>query len=82
MGRDEMSNRDIAIDLINQIPEYKLNQVIFFLQGAAIPDRDINDIEEVEPDEWDLEMIAQAEKVNDGTTITLEELAKDLNLNV
>lgn len=77
-----MSNRDIAIDLINQIPEYKLNQVIFFLQGAAIPDRDINDIEEVEPDEWDLEMIAQAEKVNDGTTITLEELAKDLNLNV
>lgn len=37
-----MSNREIALDLINRIPDYKLNQVIFFLQGAAIPDRKFN----------------------------------------
>jgi hypothetical protein len=37
-------------------------------------------IEEIEPDEQDLKMIADAEKINDGTTITLEELAKDLKL--
>ena len=37
-----MSNRELAIELINQIPEYKLSQVIFFLQGAAIPDKKFN----------------------------------------
>lgn len=37
-----MSNRELAMELINKIPEYKLNQVIFFLQGAAIPDRQLN----------------------------------------
>ena len=39
-------------------------------------------IDEVEPDQIDLAMIAEAEKVNDGTTISLEDLAKDLDLNV
>ena len=38
----------------------------------------IDHIETAEPDEWDLAMIAEAEKENDGTTVTLEELmAKD-----
>lgn len=31
-------------------------------------------IEEVEPDEWDLEMIAQAEQENDGTKVSFDEL--------
>jgi hypothetical protein len=43
--------------------------------------KDIQNIKEIEPDEWDLKMLANAEKVNDGTTISLEALAKDLNLN-
>ncbi len=67
-----MSNRELAIDIINQIPEYKLTYVIDMLNG--LKGLLISDIEEVEPDEWDLEMIAEAEKVNDGTTISLEEL--------
>lgn len=71
-----MSNRELAIDIINQIPEYKLTYVIDMLNG--LKGLLISDIEEVEPDEWDLEMIAEAEKVNDGTTVSLEELlAKD-----
>ena len=71
-----MSNREKAIDIIDQIPEYKLIYVIDVLNGIK---EMINDhIETVEPDEWDLEMIAEAEKENDGTTVTLEELmAKD-----
>ena len=34
-----MSNREIAAELLEQIPDYKLPQIIFFLQGAAIPDK-------------------------------------------
>lgn len=33
-----MSNKAIAIDLINRIPEYKMSYILAFLQGAAIPD--------------------------------------------
>ena len=69
-----MSDRELAIDIINQIPEYKLTYVVDMLN--SVKNMLNNDIEEVEPDEWDLEMIARAEKENDGTTITLEELLK------
>ena len=33
-----MSNREIAKDIIDRIPESKLYYVISFLQGAALPD--------------------------------------------
>lgn len=72
-----MSNRELAIDIINQIPEYKLTYVVDMLNG--IKNLLINNsVPEEEPDEWDLEMIARAKRENDGTAITLEELlAKD-----
>ena len=69
-----MSDREMAIDIINQIPEYKLTYVVDVLNG--IKNMLNNDIEEVEPDEWDLEMIARAERENDGTAVTLDELLK------
>ncbi len=74
-----MSNKEKAIDIINQIPEYKLIYVIDVLNGIK---NMLTDVEETEPDEWDLKMLAKAEEINDGTTITLEELAKDLDLDV
>ncbi len=74
-----MSNKELAINIINQIPEYKLTYVVDVLNGIK---NMLIDVEEVEPDEIDLAMIAEAEEVNDGTTITLEDLAKDLKLNV
>ncbi len=37
-----MSNREIAIDLINNLPEYKLTYIIAFLKGVAF-DNFIND---------------------------------------
>ncbi len=75
-----MSNREYAIQLLNNIPDGKLVYIIDILKGLnGLSD---NLIEEAEPDEWDLKMIAEAEAENDGTTITLEELAKDLELNV
>ncbi len=68
-----MSNREIALDLINRIPDYKLNQVIFFLQGAAIPDRKLNadTIEAIE----ELENGGGA-KFSGSTKDLFEELAK------
>ena len=75
-----MSNREIAKNIIDSLPEYKLTYIIDVLNGLKGLLEDV--VEEVEPDEWDLAMIAEAEKVNDGTTISLEELAKDLGLNV
>lgn len=71
-----MSNRELAIDIINQIPEYKLTYVVNVL--SDLKDLLINGIDEVEPDEWDIAMIAEAEKINDGETVSFEELlAKD-----
>lgn len=72
-----MSNKEMAINIINQIPEYKLAYVVDVLNSIK---NMITDVEEVEPDEIDLAMIAEAEKINDGTTISLEDLAKDLKL--
>lgn len=37
-------------------------------------------VETVEPDEWDLKMIAEAEKENDGTTVSIEDLAAELGI--
>ncbi|MDO4439220.1 MAG: hypothetical protein Q4B86_07250 [Eubacteriales bacterium] len=66
-----MSNKERAIELINRIPENKFFYIIPFLEGAAIPE-----IEEIKPDEWDLKMIEEAKKENDGDTISFEELLK------
>lgn len=66
-----MSNREYAHQLLDKIPESKIIYIVGILEGAAIPE-----IEEVEPDEWDLKMIEEAKKENDGKTITLDELLK------
>ena len=72
-----MSNKEIAMNIINQIPEYKLTYVINMLEGI----RGLI-TEEVEPDDLDLKMIKEAEDSNDGSFITLDDLAKDLGLDV
>ena len=69
-----MSNRERAIQLIDNIPDSKLIYIVNILESlhayvneAAVP-------ETVRPDEWDLAMIAEAERVNDGETVSLDEL--------
>lgn len=69
-----MSNREIAKNIIDSFPEYKLTYIIDVLNGLKMLLEDV--VEEVEPDELDLAMIAEAERVNDGTTVTLDELLK------
>ena len=66
-----MSNREYAHQLLDKVPESKIIYIVGILEGAMIPET-----EEVEPDEWDLKMIEEAKKENDGETITFDELLK------
>ena len=68
-----MSNREKVLRLIDDIPENKLVFVINVLESIKAY---AGTVEEIEPDEWDLEMIARAEKVNDGTAVSFEEILK------
>ena len=70
-----MSDRERAMQLLEKVPETKLYYIIGILEGAIIPD-----IEEVEPDEWDLKMIDEASSENDGEEVTIEDLKKELEL--
>lgn len=74
-----MSNKEKVIQLLDSIPDYKMGYVLAYIQGITA---DVDEPEEVAPDAWDLSMIAEAEKVNDGSTVTLEKLARDLDLDV
>ena len=74
-----MSNKEIAINIINQIPEYKMVYVVNMLNNIK---NLITDTDEVVPDEIDLQMINEAQEVNDDSFISLDELAKEINLNV
>ena len=47
----------------------KLYYIIGILEGALIPE-----VEEVDADEWDLKMIDEANRENDGEEVTLEEM--------
>ena len=72
-----MSNKERILQLIEDIPEYKLVFIVNMLE-------DIKGYagEAIEPDEWDLQMIAEAEKNNDSETVTIEELAKELDIKL
>lgn len=72
-----MSNKERIMQLIEDVPEYKLIFIVNMLEdlkGYAG--------EAIEPDEWDLQMIAEAEKNNDGEVISIEELAKELDITL
>lgn len=71
-----MSNRETAINVLNQIPENRLLYVIDILNEVLHEKMTDDGIPEIEPDEWDLEMIARAEREDDGTSVPLEELMK------
>jgi hypothetical protein len=66
-----MSNKERALQIIDGIPESKMIFVVDLLnsvKGLLV--------DEVEPDAWDLEMIAEAEKANDGEKMSLDEMLK------
>lgn len=68
-GGHNMSNKERVLQLINEIPDYKLIYVVDLLNSIKSLL-----IEEVEPDQWDLQMIDQSQKENDGQTVSFEEM--------
>lgn len=72
-----MSNKERVLQLIDDIPDQKLFFVIDMLESLKAYAG-----EEIEPDEWDLQMISQAEKENDGNTITIDQLANELGVTL
>lgn len=72
-----MSNKERVLQLIDDIPDQKLIYVVDMLNSI----KNLL-VEEVDPDEWDLQMINQAQEENDGTTISFEKLANELGVTL
>ena len=72
-----MSNKERVLQLIDDIPDQKLIYVVDMLNSI----KNLL-VEEVDPDEWDLQMISQAQEENDGTTISFETLANELGVTL
>ncbi len=66
-----MSNKERVLQLIDEIPDYKLIYVVDMLNSI----KNLL-VEEIAPDQWDLQIIEQARKENDGTTVSFEEMLK------
>ncbi len=76
-GGIAMSTKELAYSLIDKLDEKQLDAIVVILSGMS----GVNLVEEVEPDEWDMEMIKRAEAENDGETIPIEELTRNLGLD-
>ena len=76
-GGHNMSNKERVLQLIDDIPDQKLIYVVEMLNSI----KNLL-VEEVDPDEWDLQMINQAQEENDGTTISFEKLADELGVTL
>lgn len=66
-----MSDKEKAIQLIEEIPDNKMIFVVEMLKnikGLLV--------EEIEPDDFDLRMIQESRQENDGTKVSLEDLLK------
>ena len=64
-----MSNKERIMELIDGIPDRRLVFIVDMLESLKAYAR-----EAIPPDEWDLQMIQEAEKENDGKTISFEEI--------
>lgn len=74
-----MSERERMYQLLDSVPDNKIAYIIGYIQGLTAEKREI---EEVDPDEWDLEMIARAERENDGQGVPIESLAAELGIQL
>ena len=72
-----MSNKERIMQLIEDVPDGKLIFVIHMLESLKAYAG-----EEIEPDEWDLQMIEHAKKINDGHGIPIETLASELGVKL
>lgn len=70
-----MSNKEMAISLIDQTPEYKLGYVVAYLQGLLA--------DEAEDDAFCEQLLEQYENSSDkGEFVPLEEVAKMCGVDI
>jgi len=72
-----MSNKERIMQLIDNVPDNKLVFVVDMLESLKAYAG-----ESIEPDSWDLQMIKQAELLNDGETVTFDDLCNELGINL
>lgn len=72
-----MSNKERAMQLLEDIPENKLVFIVEMLENIKAYVG-----EEIEPDKWDLEMIERSKRENDGNGIPIEKLAEELGITL
>lgn len=68
---NEREQREQIKQIIDRLPDYKIAYI-----ANLILNIEKMSIEEVEPDEWDLKMIEEAKKNNDGSAVSLDDLLK------
>lgn len=72
-----MNNKERIVQLIDNVDDNKLYFVVNILESLKAYAN-----EEIEPDEFDLAMIAQAKQENNSERITLDDLKKELNIEL
>lgn len=72
-----MSEKEKLKQIIDRLPDYKIAYIAGLITGI-----EKTSIEEIEPDEWDLEMIEHAKKTNDGHGIPIEALVSELGIKL
>lgn len=70
-----MSTRERVHLMVDTMTEEQLSALlILFGSFSAVST-------EVDPDEWDMEMIKRAESENDGSVTSIDDLAKELGID-
>lgn len=72
-----MSKKEQLEQIIDRLPDYKIAYIASLIMGI-----EKTDIGETGPDEWDLEMIEHAKRINDGHGIPIETLASELGVKL
>ncbi len=69
-----MSNRERIIQIIDGIPDSRLLYVVNILESLRSYVAEELDAISEQPDQLDLYMIDEAKKINDGTTVSFDEM--------
>lgn len=73
-----MSNREMAIDIINKIPEHKLSHIVMFLKGFQMDD----EIEDMQYCQGLVDDYLADNSADKHETVTLEELKCELGIDL
>lgn len=68
-----MSTKEIAYSIIDNLNDIQLLAAVSLLKQLVVP-------LEAAPDEWDREMISRAKRENNGETVSIEDLSKELGI--